>query len=79
MSEFLRVVFWLGVFFASLCGLLGVAVIVALIVRGIRSEGYSDTDDRLWDMDDHQGLESKGAEDEDTETEGQDAVDCGGE
>ena len=79
MSEVLRVIFWMIVALLGFLGVLTILLIIALIVKGIR---YADTeyrDDYYGDLDDPQGSENKGAEDEDTETQGQDAVDSGGE
>lgn len=79
MSEVLRVIFWMIVALLGFLGVLTILLIIVLIVKGIR---YADTeyrDDYYGDLDDQQGNKDKGAEDEDTETQGQDAVDSSGQ
>ena len=80
MSELLKVIFWLIIGCLGFCTILTLLLIIAMVVRGIRDANAGYFDDYVGTAYDPDGYVLEGENtDEDTETQGQDAVDSGGE
>jgi len=74
----LEAMFWMAILLVGIMALMLLVIIAGMIWRGLH-ESVSDTDDPAGSVDDPEGTKDKGAEDEDTETEGRSAVDRSGE
>ena len=78
MSEVLKIIFWLIIGCLGFCTILTLLLIIAMVVRGIRDANAGYYDDFVGTAYDPDGDTLEGEDkDEDTETQGQDAVDSG--